>query len=479
MNLRRLITTLLLAFMAVGGTATAANADKPTAVIIEDTAGVLDQNTLLPAIKDIDFYKPTTVAVYTRAGDPSENLNEEVLAYAREEHPEWISEDGQKWADGLYLFALDPVGRQVGTYMGEDRKVSLSERTLIQESTYDLLRDAQWTEGTIQGIEAGAGLIERPWYRSFAFKFTLVLTGGIGCLVGWLTLATRRRNLKAARTAITSGDAAYASVTMDLDATELNANTLPQTSTYGAKMLAEHRSFMGRYETATLLGNEVRAMSDKDLRKTANRKRAEEYFTAASELDALDDAIADANTLLNLRPDWEEAWDRQTKPLVDDLAALDAALAGTLSMASGKALDAFRTETERGLREWLAGLSDGSLRPEDALNHLRDARKRLSSLLADHRETVIQTYALNAQEQALMRRKMEPVLTQRGRRGHGIIDNAYPGNVFVSVGSFNQAYNVGRSSVNRSRQAAATSSSRTGYGRSGGSFSGSGSSSRF
>lgn len=477
--MRRLITTLLLALMAVGGTATAAHADKPTAVVIEDTAGVLDQNTLLPALKDIDFYKPTTVAVYTRAGDPSENLNEEVLAFARAEHPEWISKDGQKWADGLYLFALDPVGRQVGTYMGEDRKVSLSARTMIQESTYDLLRDAQWTDGTIQGIEAGAGLIERPWYRTFAFNFTLFVTGAVGCLVGGLILVTRRRNLKAARTALKDGDAAYASVTMDLDATELNANTLPQESTYGAKMLAEHRSFMGRYEAATVLGNEVHTMSDKDLRKTANRKRAEEYFTAASELDALDDAIADANTLLSLRPGWEEAWDRQAKPLVDDLAGLDTALAGTLSMASGRALASFRVKAERELREWLEGLSDGSLRPEDALNHLRDARNQLSSLLADHRETVVQAYALNAQEQALMRRKMEPVLTQRGRRGRGIIDNAYPGYVFVSVDSFNQAYNVGRSSVNTQRRAAAKSSSRTGYGRSGGSFSGSGSSSRF
>ena len=31
-----------------------------------------------------------------------------MLAFARDQHPEWISADGQKWADGLFLFAFDP-----------------------------------------------------------------------------------------------------------------------------------------------------------------------------------------------------------------------------------------------------------------------------------------------------------------------------------------------------------------------------------
>ena len=125
--------------------------------------------------------------IYTYNGTAADNLNEEVLRFARAEHPEWISADGQKWADGLFIFALDPVGRHVGTYMGEDRKVSPEQREDIQNAAKELLRDAQWTDGTIAGIRRGAELINQPWYRSTAFLVT-----------AWTTVAAavcRRRRL--------------------------------------------------------------------------------------------------------------------------------------------------------------------------------------------------------------------------------------------------------------------------------------------
>ena len=166
---RKVLGVLLLAVIGLVGAAPAAVAVTPVDIVVEDRAGVLDENTLVPAVQAIEFYQPTKVAVYTYNGSASANLNEEVLRFARAEHPEWISEDGQKWANGLFIFALDPVGRQVGTYMGEDRKVSLEQREDIQNASKELLRDAQWTEGTIAGIERGADLINQPWYRFTAF----------------------------------------------------------------------------------------------------------------------------------------------------------------------------------------------------------------------------------------------------------------------------------------------------------------------
>ena len=144
------LVALLLGFTA------AAAAVPPVSVQVEDRAGVLDRSTLLPALEGIEFHEPTRVVVYTYNGRAEDNLNEEVLRFARTEHPEWISADGQKWADGLFIFALDPVGRHVGTYMGEDRKVSLEQRSDIQDAARDLLRDAQWTDGTIAGVRRAA-----------------------------------------------------------------------------------------------------------------------------------------------------------------------------------------------------------------------------------------------------------------------------------------------------------------------------------
>uniref|UniRef100_UPI002FC66DD8 DUF5129 domain-containing protein n=1 Tax=Pseudarthrobacter sp. TaxID=1934409 RepID=UPI002FC66DD8 len=152
--------------------------------------GVLDRNTLVPAITAIEFHEPTKVAVYTYNGSTADNLNEEVLRFARAEHPDWISPDGQKWADGLFIFALDPVGRHVGIYMGEDRKVSLEQRDDIQNAAKDLLRDAQWTDGTIAGVRRGAELINLPWYRSTAFQVAAWMTGALAALgsAAWLTV---------------------------------------------------------------------------------------------------------------------------------------------------------------------------------------------------------------------------------------------------------------------------------------------------
>lgn len=164
--MRRILGILLVLMVLVPGRGGVALAVPPVSIQIEDMAGVLDRNTLVPALERIEFYEPTRVVVYTYHGRTEDNLNEEVLRFARTEHPDWVSPDGQKWADGLFIFTLDPVGRHVGTYMGEDRKVSLDQRSEIQDAAKGLLRDAQWSDGTVAGVRRAAELINQPWYRS-------------------------------------------------------------------------------------------------------------------------------------------------------------------------------------------------------------------------------------------------------------------------------------------------------------------------
>ena len=212
---------LLFALLLVGGGA--ALAATPTGVIIEDRAGVLDRNTLVPALTAIEFHEPTKVAVYTYNGNAADNLNEEVLRFARAEHPDWISTDGQKWADGLFIFALDPVGRHVGTYMGEDRKVSLNKQEVIQAATKNLFREAQWTDGTIAGVKKAAKLINQPWYLSAGFIITTSIVGGLAALGLGTRAVVRANNRKKAAENLKRGDAGYSSVSLALDVTELNA----------------------------------------------------------------------------------------------------------------------------------------------------------------------------------------------------------------------------------------------------------------
>ena len=102
--MKKILAVLALALMAVLGVAPAATASaRPTDIIVEDAAGVLYLPELLAAVQDIKFHTPTKVAIVTIDGTPgTDRLNSDVLELARTQHPEWISTDGQKWADGLF-----------------------------------------------------------------------------------------------------------------------------------------------------------------------------------------------------------------------------------------------------------------------------------------------------------------------------------------------------------------------------------------
>lgn len=477
------VRLLLLVFAALLAGGPAAFAITPTVVVVEDRAGVLDRNTLVPAINAIDFHSPTKVAVYTYNGSAADNLNEEVLRFARAEHPEWISPDGQKWADGLFIFALDPVGRHVGTYMGEDRKVSLDQRDDIQNAAKDLLRDAQWTDGTIAGVRRGAELINQPWYQSAAFVVTGWVTGAAAALGAGAWLTVRAVTRTSSRKELERADRNYASVSTDLDVTELNARTIPESSRYGSGVLEKHRTFLNRYNAATGLSNRVHALTPKALGRRSSLKLVRDFADAAAELDALDDVIADSNALLNKASTWPTAWDRQLAPFRSDLAGLEQLLSkrhGQGDSATAAALRSFRDQSLQEIEQWTAQLADGTITPETALDLLRDARTGLSTLLKNHAETVIEGFAKTDREATLMRREMENAQEGTDHRHRptyepSILGTVYPSYYFFSVPVFNSGFSTGVGSVSSARGGGGT----TGYGMSGGSFSGSGSSSGF
>ncbi|MCT9868247.1 DUF5129 domain-containing protein [Paenarthrobacter aurescens] len=461
-----------------------AHAATPMSVDVFDTAGVLDRVALVDALEATEFHEPTKVVVYTYNGRTEDNLNEEVLRFARAEHKEWISPDGQKWADGLFIFALDPVGRHVGTYMGEDRKVSLEQRHDIQDASKELLRDAQWTDGTIAGVRRAAVLINQPWYESSGFLITLWVSGGTVALGAGAWIVVRTVTRSASRKEVDRGDHSYANVSMDLEVTELNAGTIPESSTYGGEVLEKYRSFLNRYYLATGLSNTVHSLSRHQLGQRRNLRLTRQYADAAAELDALDDVIADTNALLNRTSTWPTAWDRQLAPFRNDLAGLEQLLAkrnGQGDTATAAALRTFRDQSLGAIEDWTSDMGAGRITPEKALDRLNDARSHLAMLLENHAETVIDGYAKNEREAEVMRKEMRSVRSssnQKHRRTYepSILGAVYPSNHFFSVATFNSGLDTGVSSVSAARGG---DGSTTGYGSSGGSFSGSGSSSGF
>lgn len=481
--MRKVWAALMLGAISLFVGIAPAHAAGATEIVIEDTAGVLDKNTLLPAIDSIKFNEPTKVAIYTREGKGTDNFNEEVLKFARANHPEWLSEDKQKWADTLFIFALDPVGRHVGTYMGEDRKVSLAQRDDIQEATKDLFRDAQWTDGTIEGVRYAATLMNRPWYKSpLLWGLTAIVGIGGGVTVG-ANLYIRRLYRQRSEASLAKGNASYANVSMDLEVTELHARLIPESSNYGHLVLEKYRGFMTRYSALAKFADTANGLTTKQMQRKENVKLLQKYAKEAVELDGLDDVIADTSMLLNKGQGWPKAWDRQLAPLkadIKEIYSLVGSKHGVANSTTAMTLNSFASAAEPAMESWAAQLEEGTLSPEAALDKIRDTRMNLTKLLEAHSETVIDSYAKSKQEAAMMRKEMSSSRSRNDSTisGSSIVGTAYPSAQFWSVVGFSSGFRSGRSAVQESRSSSSSGSS-TGYGSSGGSFSGSGSSSRF
>lgn len=484
----RAVTALLFAAVVplLAG-ALPARADGVTSLEIEDTAGALYLPQLRPAIEKISFYQPTKVVIFTRAGSQSDDLNEEVLRFARSRHPEWITADGQKWADGLFVFALDTTGRHVGTYFGEDRKVPLDEQKAIQEDTKSLFRQAQWTDGTIEGVRSAASRIGRPWYLAPATLWTGGIVGGGALVGGGIWAGVRANNRRKFAEAFDAGDRAYASVTLQLQETELNASTIPDTSAYGSRVLERWHTLEEQLRDTTTLRDKLAAMTPKERSVATAVSDAVRFRDQAETLDGLDDAIADSNALLNLNSSWRDAWRRQSEALVGELAEVEQMLNGSPTGAGLESAAALRAHAAGALQRLSgleAGLDDRSVTPDAALDALKTEREQMAELLQRHADAVIAATTRSEREAELMREKIDAASASRPdtRRYNGsIVDIAFPRVPIISVINFGSGLDAGQQAVDSARSAASSSSSSssTGYGSSGGSFSGSGSSSSF
>ncbi|GAA1666832.1 hypothetical protein GCM10010977_06710 [Citricoccus zhacaiensis] len=463
--------------------ASPAQADQAEEVILEDGAGVIHEPTLREGLTDIDFREPTTVVVWTQRGEAESNLNERLLADARENHPEWISDDGQKWTDGLFIYAIDPEGRLQGVYFGEDRKVSLDAQEDIREDAVESLTEANWTQAALDATESAAAVMNRPWYQHPGVWIGGAIVVVVGGIFGGAVAAGRKKQRQKAQAELDRGNQAFANVSTDLEATELNAHTVPEGSKYGAMVLERYRTFHERYVEAARQNDRLSGIPSKKLHRKEHRKAITSYMKQAEELDQLDDTVGSTNMLLNKYPGWPEAWDIQTAPMREDLGQIDELVTGQPKLKADQLtpLRSFRHEAERELERLGAGLETGQLSPDEALDGLDALRVRLTGLLDDYAKAQIDAFATSEAERQTLQQELERERHRSSRRPGSILDTVHQPGWFWTATAFHLGYSSGQSHVVTAREQAeaSSSSSSTGYGSSGGSFSGAGSSSSF
>lgn len=449
-----------------------------------DTAGVLHEPTVAEGLSDVNFYEPTRLVLFTERGAASDNFNERVLAYMRANHPELISDDGQKWADGVVIIGIDPEGRHIGSYFGEDRKVSMDMQEDIQESGFDAAREARWSDAMVDASERASELVNRP---TLAAPGVWVAAGGAGTLVlggAAVVFGARTHRRRKTRDLIVSAQEHYAQVTMDMEATEISASTIPEDTPYGARILERFRVFHDDY---LKLHDEIDALSEltpEELGEAGVRQRAKDADETASLLNMMDDVIVDTNTFLNRQSGWERAWMRQTEPVREDLNALsdyaDSKLFDSSALKSqAVTLGEFQRTAQAELEEISGGVTEETITPTEALDRLDDIQSRLSEQLKTYYDVAAADFTKTSSERSDMDQEMEKAQSQRRRR-LTILDSSYSGGVnpYWTAIAFSHGYTSGTSSVESSRSSSSSGSS-SGYGAGGGSFSGAGSSSRF
>jgi hypothetical protein len=450
----------------------------PASLTIDDTAEILNAEKLNDVLGELDFREPTDVAIYTRTGEYSDNINRETLDYAREAHPEWISDDpddyGDYWTDGLFIITLsveDDGHGQIGTYFGEDRAVSEGRMEKMHAAGTDNFRQARWTDGVIDVAESGAELIGAPPISAGGWAaIGIGGAGGAGAVTG-ITLAVRRSRREAFATALDKGSEHLTQVAMDLQETEIAATTFPAGSRYAAELEKKFNEFLDLYKSSDAERDELRGLDKKQRAKTANVDRAKAFQKNARKLDAVDDAISAASALYRRSPAWENAWSAQTKPLLDDLTALPSLVedsTGDLA-APAAALTSYGQQARADVESLGADLATEAVTVDDALDRLSEMRAELTSKLEAFSEAQIAAFAKDESEADEMREEMRKSRRGSVRAGGSILDLTYGYSYFWHVADYHAGYRAGTQSVESSRASASSSSG----------ISGSGGSSRF
>lgn len=460
-----------------------------TEVQLEDTAEIIYEPDLRAGIEEIQFNEPTTVAVFTHRGGPEAltddyALNDAVLDFAKQSRPDWITDDEQKWADDLFILGVDPEGRLIGTYFGENRKVPESQELEIQEATMDDFRRGQWTVGALAGVEAAADRMNSaPIRRPAGAIMAGVL--GFGALLGSGTYIgvgmNRNRRSKEARSA---GDRGMANVVRDYELTKVHAHLIPESSHYGGAMLGRYAEYTEGFRELTELGNQARDVPEKDYDQKYALDTLLAYEEKATSLDELDDVIHDTATLLNMDSTWPEAWERQVAPLRADLerAAEDAPSFLPQHLRGDPEALAVRQFGSQALDELVqlrGDLEDRAVGPEDALDRLRETRDELTAHAERLAGAAARAYTSDHSEQGVIEGAVR--VQRRNRVAEAtILSVADPSWTWLTTDSVRAGYSQGTSRVESARSSSSSSSggSTAGY-SSGGSFSGAGSSSRF
>lgn len=351
-------------------------------VSVFDQANVVHPEALQKSLEEVGFTQKIHLVIITFQSLEGLDLNTATLKFARENNttPPLINpNDPQFWNDATVILSLAPVERQIGTYFGEDVKVSLDVQASIQDSMKPELREQRWAPALVTGAKSTAEEISTdmkdsslPWAVSIAMS-----TLGLG---GLMTILRRgrstRRHWRQARKH-------YANVSAYFETAGLEASILDHSNRHGAAIAERYTQYVQRYHQLTVEFQDFGTPRGLDVFLSAVRKQAEHLHSEAEALDNLDDAISNTAALLTMSSRWEQVWMNEIGPVHEDLESLRDLIREVsrhLSSSRVSGLTQGTSKIESEIAELLPQLQTRVLTPPEALDKLDTIHQRIYNL---------------------------------------------------------------------------------------------------
>lgn len=434
-------------------------------VYVEDETPYVDDILVEKNISDMSAYKDMNVFVWVREGEHEDNLNEETLEYMRDNNPDLIS--GDKWADGWFILSLSiesgdssQGSGQVGTYFGEDIKLSESTQLNIQEKGYSDYQSRDWAEGLIRTADEATNLMARPSYASptvilASSAFPVVLLG-VWVLSTKIARSTRRRALDKVR------DEAEG-----VDSYVRNADTV---------LVGEYASRI-QDTSYEVLRNYTDILEKRDkVAKIPWFLLAVRFFAIRALSEDVDDLVyrvglvSDAMTIYERGEGWKGVWFKQTQ---DVRSSINGLLVGELARnpytrSQGESARRFMEDIDRRLYE-------GKYDVDILFREVEQVQELVSNATQNYMDHQMSKES-NSEKRNYIEKSVENErMSYRTRRDSGLFVY-YSRYYYYTPHIYTRGYSSGVSSYASSQSSSSSSSS---YGGSGGGFSGAGSSSRF